>query len=73
VPTETRTVPVTGMTCHGCERALERAVSRVPGVQTVTASHTRQEATVTFDSQVATIDAVVGAITSAGYTPDPGF
>ena len=35
----TRRFDVTGMTCGGCERALGRAVSRLPGVQDVSASH----------------------------------
>jgi copper chaperone CopZ len=38
----TRRFGVTGMTCGGCERALGRAVSQLPGVESVTASHAEQ-------------------------------
>ncbi len=66
----TRRFGVTGMTCGGCERALGRAVSQLPGVQSVAASHGEQAATVTFDETVVTPEAIVAAIRNAGYTPE---
>ena len=65
----TRRFDVTGMTCGGCERALGRAVSRVPGVQEVTASHADRSATVTYDESLTTPEAIAGAIRDAGYEP----
>ena len=45
----TRRFDVTGMSCGGCERSLTRAVSRLPGVSKVSASHAEQTATITYD------------------------
>ena len=63
----TRRFDVTGMTCGGCERALGRAVSRLPGVQQVSASHAEQSATVTYDEDLVGPDAIAEAIRNAGY------
>lgn len=65
----TRRFTVTGMTCGGCERALSRAVSRLPGVDAVTASHAEQRATVTYDETQVTPEAIAAAIRDAGYEP----
>lgn len=66
----TRRFGVSGMTCGGCERALGRAVSKLPGVQAVEASHTDHQAIVTFDEALVTPEAIVAAIHAAGYTPE---
>jgi copper chaperone CopZ len=66
----TRRFDVTGMTCGGCERALGRAVSRVPGVQDVSASHADRVAIVTYDEGVTTPEAIAAAIRQAGYEPN---
>lgn len=66
----TRRFGVTGMTCGGCERALGRAVSQLPGVESVTASHAEQAATITFDEALVSAEAIAGAIRNAGYTPE---
>jgi len=65
----TRRFEVTGMTCGGCERALGRAVSRLPGVEQVSASHAEQSATVIYDENVVSPDAIAEAIRDAGYLP----
>lgn len=65
----TRRFAVTGMTCGGCERALGRAVSRLPGVETVSASHTDQAATITYNENLVSPDAIAAAIREAGYEP----
>jgi len=67
----TRRFGVTGMTCGGCERAVGRAVGQLPGVQSVTASHAEQAATITYDEAVVTPEAIAAAIRNAGYTPEP--
>jgi len=65
----TRRFDVTGMTCGGCERALGRAVSRLPGVEQVSASHAEQSATVTYDENIVSPEAIAEAIRDAGYQP----
>ena len=46
------TVPVTGMTCGGCENAVQRALGQMAGVTQVTASHRDATVRVTFDPAV---------------------
>lgn len=65
----TRRFDVTGMSCGGCERSLTKAVSRLPGVNKVSASHAEQTATVTYDENSVTPQAIVAAIRDAGYEP----
>ena len=67
----TRRFGVEGMTCDGCERALGRAVGKLPGVQFVVASHAERAATITYDEAVVTPAAIATAIRDAGYTPEP--
>jgi len=61
------TLRVTGMTCGGCENAVQRALGRLDGVSDVAASHAQQSVTVTFDPGKATLDAVKERIAAAGY------
>jgi len=67
----TRRFDVTGMSCGGCERSLKSAVSRLPGVSVVAASHEDQSATVTYDEGTVTPEAIAAAIRDAGYVPQP--
>jgi len=67
----TRRFDVTGMSCGGCERSLTRAVSRLPGVSAVAASHVDQAATVTYDEHAVTPETITAAIREAGYEPAP--
>ncbi|MCD8375926.1 MAG: sulfite exporter TauE/SafE family protein [Oscillospiraceae bacterium] len=57
---------VTGMTCSGCEHRLEGAVSALPGVQSVTADHSKGELTAEF-SPPCTESIVVETIEKTGY------
>jgi copper chaperone CopZ len=44
------TLPVTGMTCGGCENAVQRALGQMPGVAQVTASHRDATVRIAFDA-----------------------
>ncbi|MCD8216982.1 MAG: sulfite exporter TauE/SafE family protein [Clostridiales bacterium] len=57
---------VTGMTCSGCERRLERAVLAIEGVQSVKADHGRGELTAEFDPPC-TENLIVETIEKTGY------
>ncbi len=57
---------VTGMTCSGCERRLEGAISALEGVQTATANHSKGELTAEFISPC-TKDRIIDAIQKTGY------
>ena len=65
----TRRFGVEGMSCGGCERSLSQAVSRLPGVSRVEASHVDHSATVVYDEQSVTPEAIAAAIRDAGYVP----
>ena len=65
----TRRFTVEGMSCGGCERSLSQAVSRLPGVSSVEASHADRSATVIYDEQRVTPEAIAAAIRDAGYVP----
>jgi len=61
------TLQVTGMTCGGCEAAVSRAVSRLPGVASVVASHKDGTVTVQLADNPPARDAIVSAIERIGY------
>jgi len=62
------TLPVTGMTCGGCENAVKRALGAMPGVSAVTASQADARVVVTFDEGVLSKDAITKKIGALGYT-----
>lgn len=62
------TLPVTGMTCGGCENAVKRAVERLPGVTAVVASHRDGTVQVSFDPAVIAAADIAGRIRALGYT-----
>jgi sulfite exporter TauE/SafE/copper chaperone CopZ len=66
--TQSRTVPVTGMTCDACERKVTRVLSRLPGVESVEVSAVRGTAVVSGVS-LPDREALDAAIRSAGYEP----
>jgi copper chaperone len=63
----TQVLHVMGMTCGGCENAVKRAVSTLPGVSEVTASHKDQRVTVSFDDAQVALAAIAAKISSLGY------
>ncbi len=63
----TKSFSITGMTCGNCERHVREAAEAVPGVSAVDVDRPGNRATVTFDPQQTTADAIAAAITEAGY------
>jgi copper chaperone CopZ len=61
----TYTLKVKGMTCGGCERALEHALGKVEGVRAVKADHA--EGLVTVQGEAVELDALRAAVEDAGY------
>ena len=64
---QTIEVAVYGMTCEGCERAVQGAVGSLKGVKEVSASHTDSLAIVTFDKTVSSFQDIKTAIDGKGY------
>jgi Cu+-exporting ATPase len=66
---EPREFDIEGMTCAACVSRVERVLKRVPGVHDVRVNLATHRATVTVDG--ATDEALVAAITRAGYGARP--
>jgi copper chaperone len=65
---EQLTLNVAGMTCGGCENAVKRALSRIDGVERVSASHQDNRVVVEYDAARTDRTRIADAITKAGYT-----
>jgi copper chaperone CopZ len=63
------TLIVKGMTCGGCERAVERALSRIDGVISARASVQDEQVAVTYDADRTDAEKLRQAVAEAGYTP----
>jgi sulfite exporter TauE/SafE/copper chaperone CopZ len=63
-----RTVPVTGMTCTACERKVTKALTKLPGVESVEVSAPRGTATI-YGTRLPQQDVIDHAIRAAGYEP----
>jgi len=68
---ETLRLRVSGMTFGGCENAVKRALAKMAGVESVTASHAEDSVTVTYDPARLTRAAIAGAIDALGYRVHP--
>lgn len=58
------TLRITGMTCNGCVRHVDKALRGVPGVSAVEVSLPDQRAKVVHDAELAKL---LGAVEAAGY------
>ena len=58
---------VTGMTCSACSAHVEKAVRKVEGVSDLTVSLLTNSMSVTFDETKTDAQAVIAAVTAAGY------
>jgi len=63
----TVTLVVDNMYCDACPYIVKQSLARVPGVETVVVSYEQKSATITYDDQKTTIDALTSATTQAGY------
>lgn len=64
---DTVELSVDGMTCGSCVQAARRAVARVPGVESVDVRLQEGAATVRGEGVAARAQAIVAALTEAGY------
>lgn len=66
------TIPISGMTCAACAKAVERALKKVEGVETADVNIATEAATIQYLPGRAKISDLKQAVTKAGYTPlDP--
>ena len=55
------------MTCGGCEKAVTRALTGLPGVSNVSASHRDNRVTLTYDPSRVDRGAITKRVQDAGY------
>ena len=65
--TETIRIPVTGMTCAACSARVQRTLEKHAGVEDAAVNLMMKTATVTFDPDAVSLDALVDAIRETGY------
>tara|TARA_R100000455_G_C6164387_1_gene48374 strand:- start:159 stop:455 length:297 start_codon:yes stop_codon:yes gene_type:complete len=64
---QTVTLSVPGMTCSAYPITVKAALNRVEGVTSVDVRYEERDATVTFDDEKTTVEALTQATTNAGY------
>jgi len=61
------TVPIEGMTCAACAKAVERAVKKLPGISQVSVNLATEKAKVEYIPSKVRISEIKSAISKAGY------
>ncbi len=61
------TIPIEGMTCAACVRAVERALTKVPGVIKAQVNLATEKAAIEYDGEVVRLSQLRQAINNAGY------
>lgn len=64
---KTKSFPIAGMHCASCVRVLERALSKVPGVDSTTVNLATEEAHVTYDESRVKDECLKDAVAKVGY------
>ncbi|NLY43505.1 MAG: copper-translocating P-type ATPase [Clostridiaceae bacterium] len=62
-------IPIAGMTCAACVRAVERAINKLPGIKEVNVNLATEKAKVVYDTSKTRISQIKDAIAKAGYEP----
>jgi P-type Cu+ transporter len=69
-PTESRTIPVTGMTCAACSARVQHALEQTTGVASASVNLMTEAATVAYDPGVTSPERLVEIIRATGYGAD---
>lgn len=71
LPEETKSVqiPIGGMTCSACASAVEKAVSKVPGVKTASVNFGTEKLSVSWDPDSTRLSVIKKAVQDSGYEP----
>jgi copper ion binding protein len=64
----TEVIKIEGMMCGHCQANVEKAIEDIAGVNEVKVDLAAKQATVSFDPDVASLDAIKAAVADAGYT-----
>lgn len=60
-------INVEGMTCEGCESAIQNNLSKMSGVVSIKASHTAQEVVIEYDAGLISLEKLQDEIKVTGY------
>jgi copper chaperone CopZ len=60
-------IRIEGMHCHKCERAIQKSMTRHPGVHEVEVDFNSHQASVLFDGDAVSIAQLMEAVQEAGY------
>ena len=69
--TETVDLAISGMSCASCVARIDRAVAKIPGVQTVSVNLATERATVTYLADMVNVSALTNKIAQLGFSADP--
>src|SRR5919112_1230987 len=59
--------PVSGMTCASCVNRVQKAISKVPGVERAAVNLATERATISYDQGQTTVADIAAAVERAGY------
>ncbi len=65
------TLVIEGMHCTSCAMSIDEELEEVHGVKRAKTSYAKQAAEVEYDPALASIDALVQAVSAAGYHATP--
>lgn len=60
-------IPVKGMTCASCVRAVEKALEKLPGINYVSVNLATEKATVKYNPEIIRLSQIKNTINKAGY------
>ncbi|MFZ5353730.1 MAG: heavy metal translocating P-type ATPase [Bacillota bacterium] len=61
------TVPISGMTCAACAKAIERAVGKLTGIESVNVNFAIEKAMIKYDPKAVRLSEIKQVIAKAGY------
>src|SRR3990172_10195646 len=64
------TLPVEGMTCASCVVRVEKALSKVEGINDVSVNFAKEKASFVFDPDIVDVKSISSAVEDAGYKID---
>jgi P-type Cu+ transporter len=64
-------LPIEGMTCASCVRRVEKALAKVPGVDSANVNLATETAHVSFDPTTTSLEQLTSAVEKAGYKVAP--
>lgn len=64
---QTRIINIDGMTCENCVKSVHNVLSKLEGIESISVSLDNNNATVSFDDAVVSVNDIASAIDDAGF------